>query len=527
MFVDAFVAGIDWKDQVEEIDRLSKITKDDVVAFAQQYLTDGYACVFKHQGVDAEAKKIDKPQISPIETNRDKTSPFVTEVLSMPVQDIQPRFIDFQEDMGIIAMGNGNQLLYKQDPNEQLFSLSVAFERGSKADNFLETAASYLDYLGTKDMTADEFQRKLFELACDVSIRVSEGRTTFTLNGLAENMGEALNLCADWLYTSNPDSAVYQGVVLDILKAREMNKLDQRTCFQRLQAYGTYGPQNVFTNLPSAAALATTTPSAVLEHLRDLRNVQSRILYYGPMSQKDVLATVPKTMQLVEHPQAPMTDNVYLKQAVNEAEVLIAPYQAKNIYMEGYSCNGEAYDLQLEPQVELFNEYFGGGMNTIVFQELREARGLAYSASARYSTASRLPDTNSFFTYIITQTDKMNDCLQVFDEIVENMPQSEKAFNLAKESILKRLATERTLRQDILHYYVGAQDLGLDHDPNRDIYERVSQMTMQDLAAFHQEHVKGRTYRYLILGDEHEIDMSRLSKMGNVRHLTLQDIFGY
>ena len=527
MFVESFVAGIEWKDKVEELDRLSRITKDDVVSFANQYLTDGYACIYKHQGEDTEAKKIDKPQISPIETNRDKTSPFVTDVLGMPTEDIQPRFVDFQEDMSVTKMDNGNSLLYKQDPREQLFSLKISFERGSKADKLLQTAVDFQSYLGTKDLTADEYQRKMYELACDVSTRVSEGRTIFILNGLADNMETALRLFADHLYTAQPDTNVYQNVVMDELKARQMNKLDQRTCFQRLQAYATYGPLNAQTNIPSAQQLAETDPGELLGHLRELRNVEGSILYYGPLKQQDILALVPQVMQLSENPQKALADNVFLKQTAEQPEVLIAPYDAKNIYMEGYSNNGEAYDLTLEPQVELFNEYFGGGMNTIVFQELREARGLAYSASARYATASRLGDTNSFYTYIITQTDKMNDCLQVFDQIVEDMPQSEKAFNIARESILKRLSTERTLREDILNYYVGCQDLGLDHDPNRDIYEKVSQMTMQDLADFHQKHVKGRTYRYLILGNEADLDMSRLSKMGNVRHLSLQDIFGY
>ncbi len=527
MFVEAFVAGIEWKDKVEELDRLSRITKEDVVNFANQYLTDGYACIYKHQGVDTEAKKIDKPQISPIETNRDKTSPFVTDVLAMPTEDIQPRFVDFQTDMKVTAMDNGNQLLSKQEPQGQLFNLNLTFLRGSKADNLLQTAVDYLSYLGTKDMTADEYQRKMYELACNVSTRVNEDRTSFILTGLTENMEAALRLFAEHLYTAQPDTTVYQNVVMDELKARQMNKLDQRTCFQRLQAYATYGSLNAQTNIPSAQQLAETEPGELLKHLRELPGIQGRIIYYGPMKEQDVLALVPQVMQLSEKPQKPAPDNFYRKQTVAEPEVLIAPYDAKNIYMEGYSDNGEAYDLNLEPQVELFNEYFGGGMNTIVFQELREARGLAYSASARYATASRLGDTNSFYTYIITQTDKMNDCLSVFDQIVEDMPQSEKAFAIARESILKRLATERTQREDILYYYAACQDLGLDHDPNRDIYERVSQMTLQDLSSFHQQHVKGRTYRYLILGNEADLDMTRLSKMGTVRHLTLQDIFGY
>lgn len=38
------------------------------------------------------------------------------------------------------------------------------------------------------------------------------------------------------------------------------------------------------------------------------------------------------------------------------------------------------YDPAIEPIRALYDEYFGGGMNSIVFQEMRETRGLAYSA---------------------------------------------------------------------------------------------------------------------------------------------------
>ena len=57
-------------------------------------------------------------------------------------------------------------------------------------------------------------------------------------------------------------------------------------------------------------------------------------------------------------------------------------YDAKQLYYMQYSNRGEKFDLAADPQITLYNEYFGGGMNTIVFQEMREARGLAYSAWA-------------------------------------------------------------------------------------------------------------------------------------------------
>ena len=143
------------------------------------------------------------------------------------------------------------------------------------------------------------------------------------------------------------------------------------------------------------------------------------------------------------------------------------------------------------------------------------------------SIPEKADDINLFFTNIITQNDKMTECLNVFDDIVENMPQSEQAFQLAKDAVLKRLASERTLRENILYYYIRMRDLGIDHDANRDIYDKVKDMTLDDLIAFHDKQVKGRTYRYMILGDEKELDMQRLQQLGPIRRVSLQDIFGY
>ena len=60
MFVDAFIDEIDRKQEVESIDRISKITKQELVDFANQFFTEGYVTIFKKQGIDSLQKKIDK-----------------------------------------------------------------------------------------------------------------------------------------------------------------------------------------------------------------------------------------------------------------------------------------------------------------------------------------------------------------------------------------------------------------------------------------------------------------------------------
>lgn len=527
MFVESFVNGTEWKDEVGRIDRLSKITKADIMEFAKRNITDGYACIYKRQGVDPDEKKIDKPAISPIETNRDKTSPFVQAIADSKVKPIEPVFADYNRDLSTSKLSNGNELIYKQNTSNQVFSLSYRIARGSKADPCINLASMYLTYLGTSDFAPDEFQAELYRLACNISISTDDEETVVSISGLAENMPAAVELCEQWMHDAVVDKAVYDNMVGDVLKSRADAKLNQQNCFVRLRAWGMYGPQNSYTNIIPVDKLKAIDPQALLDTISNLQNYQQTIVYYGPMPQDELTDFIQANHKVAEHP-IPLTETeAYTLTDTPENEVYIAPYVAKNIYMTMYSSDGQTYNSQLVPDITMFNEYFGGGMNAIVFQELREARGLAYSASANYATGAYATSKNSFYTYIITQNDKMADCINTFHDILENMPQGESAFRMAKDAILKRIATERTIKQGVLSSFLNARRHNLDHDINSDIYAKVSNMTLDDVINFHKANVAERKYRYLILGDESDLDMQYLSTLGTIHRVTLTDIFGY
>ena len=226
-------------------------------------------------------------------------------------------------------------------------------------------------------------------------------------------------------------------------------------------------------------------------------------------------------------PMATIKGDVYKNILTPENQVILAPYDAKNIYMIMYSNNGQKYDAALVPQIELFNEYFGGGMNALVFQELREARGLAYSASAYYTVPEFQQDDCAFYTYIISQNDKMGDCIDTFHKILEDMPATEASLLLAKEAIMKRIATQRTIKRNVLSAYIEARNHGLDYDISRDIYNKVQNMTLDELVNFQHQNVKGRAYTYLILGNEADLDVAKLQSLGNIQRVSLEEIFGY
>ena len=175
----------------------------------------------------------------------------------------------------------------------------------------------------------------------------------------------------------------------------------------------------------------------------------------------------------------------------------------------------------------LFNEYFGGGMNAIVFQELREARGLAYSAGARYVAPSKKDDSESFYDYIITQNDKMMDCISTFREIIDTIPLSQGAFDIAKQNLIKSIQSERVTRFSVLSSYIKMERLGLSDNITKRIYEALPALTLDDIIDFEKKNIVGKPRRRIILGNKDELDIHSLEKLGSVRHVTAEDIFGY
>ncbi len=220
-------------------------------------------------------------------------------------------------------------------------------------------------------------------------------------------------------------------------------------------------------------------------------------------------------------------NKVYVTQATPENEIVIAPYDAKNIYMRMYHNEQREWSPEYAPVEMLFNEYFGGGMNTIVFQELRETRGLAYNAWALYRQPEYKDQKEDFFTHIITQNDKMMDCVRQFHVILDTIPQSDGAFQIAKDGLMKQLASRRTTKFNIISTWLEARNRGLDYDLNRKVYEALPTLTMKDIVDFEQQQVARKPYRYIILGNEKELDMAALKPYGPVKRLSISEIFGY
>ena len=528
MMGNSFINDQDWAQVANQLERQSKLTKKDIVEFAQKYLRDdNFVCVYKRMGEDKTLVKIEKPAITPIPANREYESDFLKEVKNSKVTPIQPQFLDFKKDLTIGKTSKNIPLIYKQNTQDGLFNLVFRYEFGDEDDLRYGYAADYLNYIGTKKMDVSDINKAFYDLACNYSVSTTYNTLQISLNGLNENLPKALKLMENVLKNAQADKESWEQYVEQVEKGREDAKTDQKTNFNYLWNYCKYGKYNPARNDISIEDLKKVNPQEYINLLAGLNNLQHTILYYGPYTEAQLNTLLAKEHKTAKTLAAVPQGKKYELTETPQTEIIIAPYDAKNIYLRQYHNEGKQWKPENAPVEALFNEYFGGGMNTVVFQELRETRGLAYNAAAMYAMPALKNQPEYFYTHIISQNDKMMDCINVFKEIVDTMPKNQAAFDLAKNSLIKRLQSARTTKFDVISSYLFYKNQGIDFDLNKFIYEKLPSLTLQDIVKFEQENMVNKPYRMMILGNEKELDMKSLEKIAPIKRLSQKEIFGY
>ena len=527
LYVMSFINGTSWADEVQMLDRMAMITKQDVVDWANEYLgADSYAVVYKLQGDDKSVQKIAAPKITPIVTNRDSQSSFLAEIQKTPVKPIEPVFVDYSKDMSRFEARPGVEVLYKQNGMNDLFTLIYVFDTGTEDDPALNLASDYITYLGTADMTAEEIGSRMYDIACSFGVYAGANQTSIRISGLSENMEEAMDIVESLISGAQPDEAILANLKDDIFRSRANAKLSQGSCFGALQRYMVYGPEFIKKTVLDNDAVEALTSDELLSKISGLTGKEHEVLYYGPQDRKEFLASLDGHHKTAENLQ-PLERKYTKGLKVDESNVVLAQYDAKQLYFMQYSDRGEKLDITDEPGITLYNEYFGGGMNTIVFQEMREARGLAYTAVAQLVSPYFLDGDYYYFAFIATQNDKMQKAIEAFDDIINNMPESQAAFDIAKEALITRIRTQRTVRDQVLWNYISDRELGLTEPLDKQIFEKVQDMTIEDVKAIQEKWVKDRSYTYGILGDIKDLDTGYLKTLGPVKTVSLEEIFGY
>lgn len=517
--------GDGWNKSVSWLDDESKITKQQVVDFANKFFGNNYVALFKRKGEDKNIQKVDKPAITPVETNAGKQSAFVTMVNNMPATAVAPQWMDFDKDIQKGKVGNAN-VLYTQNKSNQLYRLYYKFDMGGWNNKLLPLAFSYLSFLGTDKYTAEQISKEYYTIASNFSVGAGNEESTVTVTGLQENFDKAVSLFEHIIKNCKADENALAALKGRIMKSRSDAKLNKGSILKGLSSYAAYGAKNPFNYTLSDQEIAGITAQQLVDILHDLMSYKHTIIYYGPES-LDKFTTTLAGLHTLPATFKDATPAVKFARTVqNNNQVLFANYDM--VQSEVYWLrNTSTFNADKQPVIDLFNGYFGGGMGSIVFQTIRESKALAYSTYASYGTPSKKGEPYTIMAYVGCQADKMKEALKGMNELLNSLPQVNKNFESAKLSEKKDIETERITQDGVIFSYLAAQKKGLNYDPRKKEYESLDKITLADITKFHQDELANKAYTYCVVASDKKVNMDDLKNTGVLKVLTLEEIFGY
>ncbi len=526
--VMAFIQGKEWESEVSKWDYIYSLTKHDIVDFANEHYGDDYVVVYKRTGQDPNVVKIEKPAITPVELNRDLQSDFLKTLSAMETPEIEPVFLDFQEDIKHLHMKQNIPVRYTANQYNDLFTMYYLADRGKLHDPLLPIAMRYLEYLGTSKYSPEEIKQEFYKLACVVGTSASDEMTYVWFTGLDESLTDALILAEHLLADAQPDKEILDNLINDILKQRADAKLNKETIlFGGLYYYAKYGEISPFNQVLTEEELKTLTPEDLIEVIRSFLNFEHRVLYYGPADEEGLIAILDEHHRLPDELLAIPEIAGYEELPTDEDKVYICDYDMKQaqIVLLSKSVNYNRENVALR---SMFNQYYGGNMSSVVFQTLRESQALAYSVYGRYQSPYKEDRAHYIFAYIATQGDKLGEAIGGMRGLLNEMAESEESFDASRQAKLRKIQTERITKMSILWNFEEALRQGWsEHDIRKDIYEQVPEMELKDVRSFFDEYIKDHSYTTVLIGDVEALDMDVLEEYGPVQELSLEEVFGY
>ena len=518
----SFIAGRSWTEALSEINELSKITKADVVKFANEFYKDNYVIVYKRKGINDKLVRVSNPAITPVELNRDAQSEFYKTFSKLTATDLKPVYVDFKKEIQTQKVKNTKISFVKNNTNA-ISKLYYIFDMGSDNNKKLSLAMEMLDYLGTDKMSAEEVKKEFYKIGVSYSVKAGNDLSYIYLSGLESNMSKGIVLLENLLKNVKPDQDVYNTTVSTILNTRANAKKRKENIMAALTNYAKYGKDSRFRDILSEKELQEMKASELTDLLKGLTDYEHQIFFYGN-DLKPIVTTLEKNHNLAANKSIPAPKMYPEPETTNK--VYFSNYDMVQAEMNRIA-KGEKYNSNLTGTVSVFNAYFGSGLSSIVFQEIRESKSLAYSARALYGMANDKNLTDYMQVSIGTQANKLPQAVDAISALLTEMPKIDRQFNNAKDSSLKQIASSRIIKTNIFFTQLSLKKLGFDYDIRKDTYKNIQNLSLETANDFFNKEVKTKQYNTAIIGKKENLDFEALKKLGTIEEVSLEEIFNY
>ncbi|WP_326984655.1 insulinase family protein [Chryseobacterium sp. MYb264] len=518
---DTYIKGRTWQQELNEMDEYSQFTKQEVVDFANDFFKDNYAIVYKEKGINDKLLRVDNPGITPIKINREAQSEFLKEILDEKTEDIQPEFIDYDKEIQTDLIKDKKVSFVKNKYND-IAQVYFIFPFGTDHDRDLGISTQILEYLGTSQFSPEDLKKEFFKIGVNNAFKISNDQIIISLSGLEENIEKGIELLQHWMHDVKPDQEVYQQFVETVLENRAAMRKDKNSIMKALVNYTKLGSSSRFRDIISKEDLENSNVEVFTDRMKKLFSLPYQIFFYG-RNFENFKSYIGNS---IENAKLEIPEPKHYPEPETKGNVYFTDYDMVQIEMSKVG-RGHFVNTGNFGKINVFNEYFGRGLSSIVFQEIRESKSLAYSAYVSYAANSELGHPDYITTYIGTQPDKLQIAVDTMDDLMNELPEVTSQFENAKNAALKQIASTRITRTNIFFNTLKLKKLNISHDFRKDIYQQIEQLKFEDVKEFYQTEIKPIHFNTAIIGKKENLNMEAVNQMGTFTEVSIKDIFGH
>lgn len=528
IMMSLYSQGKSWEDYLQEVSGIDALTKEDVVRVARKYFSENYLCVTKTTGKYPK-DNLTKPDFSPIvPKNSEASSEYAKQLEQLPVQEVKPRFIDFQKDVETVSLTPLATLYATANPVTDIFTLNLVYQVGTLEQPKLMHLANYLQFLGTDSLSFHEFRTRLQVLGSTISFDATDKQFFMRITGFDKHFKETVQLAGDFIRHVKADDKQIRQVINDAKVTEKAFFESSDNIANALLEKVKYGEQSRFLTKLSLSEVKKLKGKELLDAFVQVRQTECDLLYCGTLPVAQVREEIEASLPLKEitvavnapyHRDAKKYDKptVYFMDMPTASQSIVYGYAKGEVTDDAWSRHA----------ARLFSVYFGGDMSSLMFQEIREFRSLAYRVSGRYILPPHKLEgkAGEFVTMLSTQSDKTLDALGIMNSLIHEMPEKEERISTVKQSIVNQVNNDFPSFREVPEKVAGFRRNGFDCDPSEALLSGISDMDMKDIIRFYRHNVRLKPVVYVIVGNSRRIDMKQLETYGNVIRLRKKDIY--
>lgn len=526
--INAFSHGLSWNEVADRGASIDSVSREDVMRVAQKYLNDDCLRLAKKFG-HYPKEHVSQPGYKPVKPkNADKQSAYAEAIEQESTPSATPRTLDLEKDAMSTPLSRLVNLYTVNNPQNDVFTLQLIYRRGFRKDKRLEPMADYLNSIGTVNHDKHAFGNLLRSYGATLSAEASANDVTLKLTGIDRYFNKSVALLHEFLTAPKADKKQFDALV-------KSTKLGDRTMFKQnsniarivLQKI-VFGDSSDYLNRITAKELKKIDGDSLVSIFKNLQHCQMDIVYCGSLKTKDIENILKDNISVDKVDQAWTPSSLPLQPVKENTIYIYDNPSARQTIVGSYEQTASMPTSKDRAQLRLWSTYFGGGMQSVLFQEVREFRALAYSAHGY----ALLPDLLTrgaepccYVSQIGTQADKAMTTTLLLDSLLTHMPLRSEQVEAASHAIVNGINNSFPTMRQIGSDVATLRLYGYSHDPDADIIQALAPLTSSDLMKFYQQQIRSRPHAIFIVGNKKMLDMKRLSKIGKIVELKKEDVY--